>query len=146
MKTYSAKPSDVSRKWYVFDASELPMGRLASEVAKVLLGKNKPQFTKHIDVGDFAVVINTEKLIASGNKAKDKIYYRHSGYPGGLKSRTLEEQMTRDPNKIIYNAVRGMLPVNKLRPDRLKRLKLYSGEEHSHSAQKPEKISLKGTK
>ena len=142
MKTYSAKPTDVSRKWYVVDASEVNLGRLSTRVASLLLGKDKPQFTKHIDCGDYVIVINAAQLKVTGNKGEKKIYYRHSGYPGGLKQRTLNEQLERDPSVIIQKAVRGMLPVNKLRDERLKRLKVYSGSEHNNAAQKPETLSL----
>jgi len=142
VKTYSAKPTDVSRKWYVVDASEVNLGRLSTRVASLLLGKDKPQFTKHIDCGDYVIVINAAQLKVTGNKGEKKIYYRHSGYPGGLKQRTLNEQLERDPSVIIQKAVRGMLPVNKLRDERLKRLKVYSGSEHNNAAQKPETLSL----
>ncbi len=143
MRTYSAKPSDVTRKWYVVDASEVPLGRAAAQIATLLTGKNKPQYTKHIDCGDYVVVINADKLVVTGNKMSDKKYYRHSGYPGGIKEATLAEKMAKDPTEVIYRAVRGMLPVNKLRDERLKRLKIYAGSEHNHEAQKPEVFSLK---
>ena len=146
MKTYSAKPSDVTRKWYVIDASEAPLGRLSTKVATLLTGKEKPMFTHHIDCGDFVVVINAEKLVVTGKKKDDKMYYRHSHYPGGIKESTLAFEMDKDPTNVIKQAVRGMLPVNKLRDDRLKRLKVYSGSEHGHEAQKPEALSLKGDK
>lgn len=146
MKTYSAKPADVKRDWFVVDASELPLGRLSSKVAQLLTGKGKPQFTHHIDCGDYVVVINSDRLIASGKKLDDKIYYRHSGYPGGIKQRTLGEQLEKDSTKVIYDAVRGMLPVNKLRDERLKRLKIYVGAEHNHEAQKPKQLKLKEEK
>jgi large subunit ribosomal protein L13 len=146
MKTYSAKPSDVSRKWYVVDASEAPLGRLATQVATLLTGKGKPQFTKHIDVGDYVIVINAAQTVATGNKADKKIYYSHSNYPGGLKEATLAEKMTKDPTFAIRNAVRGMLPVNKLRDERLNRLKVYTDAEHQHEAQKPVNYSVKGKK
>lgn len=143
MKTFSAKPSDVTRKWYVVDASEAPVGRLATVVATLLTGKGKPSFTKHIDTGDFVVVINADQLVVTGNKMEDKIYYRHSGHPGGLKETKLRHQMDKDSTAVIEHAVRGMLPVNKLRAERLKRLKVYAGTEHKHEAQKPEKFNLK---
>ena len=143
MKTYSAKPSDVTRKWYLIDASEVPLGRLATQVATYLSGKHKPMYTAHIDVGDYVVIINADQLVATGEKMKTKMYYRHSGYPGGLKERRLEEQMVVDSTAVITKAVRGMLPVNKLRDERLKRLKVYAGAEHAHEAQKPEKVSIK---
>lgn len=143
MKTYSAKPSDVTRKWYVIDASEAPMGRVATQVAQLLTGKGKPQFTHHIDCGDYVIVINAEQTIATGDKANKKVYYKHSNYPGGLKEATLAEKMVKDPAFAITHAVRGMLPVNKLRDERLKRLKVYAGNEHQHEAQKPTVISVK---
>lgn len=142
-KTYSAKPSDVIRQWYLVDASELPLGRLATRVAQLLTGKGKPQFTQHIDCGDYVIVVNAEKLVVTGKKLNNKVYYHHSGYPGGIKARTLNEQLDRDPTEIIFKAVRGMLPVNKLRDERLKRLKIYAGAEHNHEAQKPQTINLK---
>jgi large subunit ribosomal protein L13 len=143
MKTYSAKPTDVTRKWHLVDASELPLGRLSTKIAVLLTGKEKPMFTKHIDCGDFVVVVNAGKLKVTGNKLQGKIYYRHSGFPGGIKQATLEEKMNSDPTSVIIHSVRGMLPVNKLRDDRLKRLKVYVNEAHNHEAQKPEKINLK---
>jgi large subunit ribosomal protein L13 len=143
MKTYSIKPKDISRKWYVLDASEVPLGRLATAAASLLLGKAKPTITPHMDGGDYVIVINSASLVVTGNKRKDKTYYRHSGYPGGLYERTLQEQLERDPNKVIFDAVRGMLPVNKLRDGRLARLKIYPNDQHNHAAQKPTAISLK---
>lgn len=143
MKTYSAKPSDVTRKWYVVDASELPLGRVATQVATLLTGKGKPQFTQHIDCGDYVIVINAEKLQVTGGKLDSKMYYRHSNYPGGLKEATLREKMEKDPTQVIIHAIRGMLPVNKLRDGRLARLKVYAGAAHNHEAQKPEMISVK---
>ncbi|HEX4774161.1 MAG TPA: 50S ribosomal protein L13 [Candidatus Saccharimonadales bacterium] len=142
MKTFSAKPTDVERKWYVLDASEAPMGRLATLAATLLTGKGKPQFTKHIDCGDFVVIVNAEQTVVTGDKLNKKVYYRHSSYPGGLKEATLAEKMTKDPTFAITNAIRGMLPVNKLRDERLKRLKVYAGSEHQHEAQKPQVISV----
>jgi large subunit ribosomal protein L13 len=146
MKTYSAKPSDVTRKWYVVDASEAPLGRVSTKVATLLLGKEKPMFTKHVDVGDYVIVINAEALVTTGGKLDRKMYYKHSGYPGGLKEKTMRDVMEDDPTKVIIQAVRGMLPVNKLRDGRLGRLKVYAGSEHQHEAQKPEKISVKDVK
>lgn len=143
MSTYSAKPQDVTRQWYVVDASEAPLGRVATEIAQLLTGKSKPMFTKHIDCGDYVVVINADKIQVTGGKMEKKIYYRHSGFPGGIKQRTLQEQMDRDPTEAITHAVRGMLPVNKLRDDRLARLKVYAGTEHNHEAQKPQKYTVK---
>ena len=146
MKTYSAKPSDVTRKWYVLDASEAPLGRVATKAATLLTGKGKPMFTKHIDTGDFVIIVNADKLVVTGKKATDKMYYRYSGYPGGLTEQSLLQVMEKDPTIVIEKAIRGMLPVNKLRPERLKRLKVYRGEEHLHEAQKPQTISVKDVK
>lgn len=146
MKTYSAKPSDVTRQWYVVDASEAPLGRVATRIATLLTGKGKPQFTKHIDCGDFVVVINAASVATTGDKVNKKVYYRHSGYPGGLKEATLGEKLEKDPAFAITKAVKGMLPVNRLRDERLKRLKVYAGAEHRHEAQKPTVISVKDNK
>lgn len=142
-KTYSAKPSDVVRKWYVVDASEIPLGRLSTKVADLLTGKSKPMYTKHIDCGDYVVVINAANLVVTGKKLEDKMYYKHSNYPGGLTETTLKFEMEKDPTKVIHKSVRGMLPINKLRSDRLLRLKIYAGSEHNHAAQKPEELKLK---
>jgi large subunit ribosomal protein L13 len=142
-KTFSAKPTDVERKWYVIDAAEAPLGRLSTQVATLLTGKGKPQFTKHIDCGDFVIVINTDNLVVTGKKMEDKMYYKHSGYPGGLKELQLKEKMAKDSTEVIFKAVRGMLPVNKLRDGRLARLKIYAGAEHNHEAQKPVAFSIK---
>lgn len=143
MKTYSAKPADVTRKWYVVDASDATLGRVATEVASLLIGKSKPQFTHHIDCGDYVVIINAKDLVVTGDKLTTKKYYHHSGHPGGLRERTLQEQLQRDPTEVIFHAVRGMLPVNKLRDGRLARLKIYADAEHKHDPQQPETISLK---
>jgi large subunit ribosomal protein L13 len=143
MKTYSAKPDDVTRKWYVIDASEAPLGRVATQIATLLTGKGKPMFTKHIDTGDFVVVVNAANVQVTGNKMDTVMYYRHSGYPGGLKELSMRDKLAKDPTAAVYHAVRGMLPVNKLRDARLARLKIYGGAEHNHEAQKPEAISVK---
>lgn len=142
MKTFSQKPAEVTRKWYIVDASEAPLGRLATTVASLIIGKGKPSVTSHTDGGDYVVVINTDKLVVTGNKMQGKMYYRHSNFPGGLKSATLAQTMDKDSTAVIIQAVRGMLPVNKLRADRLARLKVYPGTEHNHEAQQPEKLSL----
>jgi len=134
MKTYSAKPTDVTRIWHVLDASKTPLGRLSTVAARLLLGKDKPSFTHHIDVGDYVIVINAGSLIVTGNKVAKKTYYRHSGFPGGLYKRTLGEM---DPVSVIEHSIRGMLPVNKLRKGRLARLKVYKSAEHNHTAQNP---------
>ncbi len=143
MKTFSAKPSDVTRTWYVVDASEAPLGRLATKVATLLTGKGKPQFTHHIDTGDYVIVINADKLVVTGGKESKKMYYRHSGYPGGLKEATLQNVLDTDSTRAVIQAIRGMLPVNKLRDARLLRLKVYKGADHGHEAQKPVTLSLK---
>ena len=146
MKTFSAKPSDVTRKWYVIDASEAPLGRIATKAATLLTGKGKPQFTQHIDTGDFVVIVNAANIKVTGQKLTDKKYYRHSGYPGGLHEASLKDVLANNPERAMQEAIRGMLPVNKLRDGRLQRLKIYAGAEHNHAAQKPEPISMKGTK
>jgi large subunit ribosomal protein L13 len=143
MKTYSAKPSDITRKWYVLDASKAPVGRVATQAAKLLTGKDKPQFTQHIDCGDYVIVINAANLVVTGDKLNQKMYYHHSHFPGGLKEATLAEKMAKDPTEVLVHAIRGMLPVNKLRDGRLARLKVYADAEHKHEAQKPEVISVK---
>ncbi|OGL30302.1 50S ribosomal protein L13 [Candidatus Saccharibacteria bacterium RIFCSPHIGHO2_02_FULL_47_12] len=146
MKTFSQKPADVTRKWYVIDASEATLGRVSTVVARLLIGKDKPTVTSHVDGGDFVIVVNAANLKVTGNKMLDKVYYRHSGHPGNLRARRLEEQMALNPTKVIEKAVYGMVPVNKLRDGRMKRLKIYAGAEHDHAAQKPEQLSLKESK
>jgi large subunit ribosomal protein L13 len=144
MKTYSAKPTEVERKWYLLDASEITMGRLSTKAAKLLTGKEKPMFTHHIDCGDYVVIVNADKLQVTGNKLEAKKYYRHSHYPGALKETTLAEKITRGKSpEALEHAIRGMLPVNRLRAGRLARLKIYAGSEHQHEAQKPVAISAK---
>lgn len=142
MKTYSAKPADVTRVWHIVDASEAPLGRISTVIATLLTGKGKPIFTKHIDCGDYVIVVNTDNLVVTGNKMEDKMYYRHSGFPGGLKEAQLKDKMAKDSTEVIFKAVRGMLPVNKLRDGRLARLKLYPGTQHNHEAQKPVEYSV----
>ena len=142
-KTYSAKPTEVTRKWYLVDASEAPLGRISTFIARKLTGKDKPMFTSHIDCGDFVVVINADNLVVTGEKAEDKMCYRHSGYPGNLKEATLKEKQAKKSGEVIRLAVKGMLPKNKLVDERLKRLKIYAGAEHAHTAQGPEKVSVK---
>ncbi len=146
MKTYSAKPTDVIRKWYVIDAAEAPLGRVATKVATLLTGKEKPMFTQHIDTGDYVIIINAKNLVVTGAKMTDTMYYHHSHFPGGLKEATLAEKMEKDPTHALFHAIRGMLPVNKLRDGRLERLKIYADAEHKHEAQKPQTISVKGGK
>lgn len=143
MKTFSAKPAEVTRKWYVIDASDAPLGRVATVAASLLIGKGKPSVTAHVDGGDFVVIVNSKNLVVTGNKMIDKTYYQHSQYPGGLKEASLSEKLVKDPNSVIFKAVRGMLPVNKLRDGRLQRLKVYEDSQHKHEAQQPEVISVK---
>lgn len=140
MKTYSAIPADVTRTWHILDASKTPLGRLSTIAARLLLGKGKPSFTHHIDVGDYVIVINANSLVTTGNKMANKAYFRHSGFPGGLYKRTLSEM---DPIRVIEHSVRGMLPVNKLRKERLARLKIYSDDQHNHRAQNPVQFDIK---
>ena len=135
MKTYSTKASDIKREWYVVDASGEVLGRLSTRVAGLLMGKHKPLFCRNLDVGDFVVVINADKIRVTGNKAKQKLYHRHSGYPGGLKSISLEKMMQTHPTRVIEHAVKGMLPHNKLNAGRMKRLKVYAGDTHPHQGQ-----------
>ena len=142
-KTFSQKSADVSREWFLVDAAELPLGRIATIIADKLIGKNKPTYTPHIDGGDYVVVINAKDTVVTGNKETGKVYYRHSGFPGGIKDATLKEVREKFPERIIENAVKGMLPKNKLADERMKRLKIYAGPEHNHAAQTPEKVEVK---
>jgi large subunit ribosomal protein L13 len=137
MRTYTAKPREIEQSWYLVDAESQTLGRLATRVADLLRGKGKPQYTPHIDTGDFVVVVNAEKIHVTGNKLQQKIYYRHSGYPGGLRERTLAEQLDRRPEEVLRRAVKGMLPRNKLASAQLNKLKIYAGPEHPHAAQNP---------
>ena len=140
MKTYSAKPGEVQRNWWVVDADGKTLGRLASEIAIILRGKNKPQYTPHTDTGDFVVVVNAEKIAVTGTKLTTKIYYRHSGYPGGLKSESLGHLLDRRPAEVLRKAVKGMLPKNRIAAQQLTKLKIYAGPKHPHVAQKPEEL------
>jgi large subunit ribosomal protein L13 len=142
MKTYVATPTTRERNWLVVDASGKTLGRLATQVADTLRGKRKPEYTPHIDVGDFVIVVNAEKVTVSGRKREQKLYYRHSGYPGGLRSRTLAEMLERRPEEVIRRAVKGMLPRNRLGRAQLRKLKVYAGPEHPHAAQKPEPMEV----
>lgn len=142
-KTYSQKPTEVTRKWILIDASEAPLGRVANLIAKHLIGKYKPTYTPHIDGGDYVVVINADNLVVTGNKEKAKTYYRHSGFPGGISSASLSEVREKDASRAIIAAVKGMLPKNKLVDERMKRLKVYNGSEHTHAPQKPVKVEVK---
>src|SRR6187455_2664653 len=143
MKTWNAKPGEVERTWYVVDAEGQTLGRLATQIADTLRGKGKPEYTPHVDSGDFLVVVNAEKIHVTGNKLDQKMYHRHSGYPGGLRSRTLREQLERRPTEVIRKAVKGMLPRNKLGRAQLLKLKVYVGPEHPHVAQAPEPMEVK---
>ncbi|MBQ9029618.1 50S ribosomal protein L13 [Candidatus Saccharibacteria bacterium] len=140
MKTYSQKSAEISREWWVIDASTLPLGKLAVVVADKLMGKSKVTYTPHIDNGDYVIVTNAKSLKVTGNKLTDKKYYRHSGFPGGLKELRLEEIIEKDPSMAIKAAVKGMLPKNKLAADRLERLRIFDGAEHTHAAQAPKEI------
>lgn len=142
-KTYSAKPTEVTRNWHLIDASEAPLGRIATTIATLLTGKNKPMYTPHIDCGDYVVVINASKVVATGNKMDSKMYYRYSGFPGGLKEMTLAQKLEKDPTAVIELAVKGMLPKNKLASERMARLRVFTGEEHGHTAQQPKKVEVK---
>jgi large subunit ribosomal protein L13 len=142
MKTYSAKPGEVTREWYLVDAEGKTLGRLATQIADTLRGKRKPQYTPHVDTGDFVIVVNAEKIQVTGNKLDQKRYYRHSGYPGGLRSRTLREQLERRPTEVLRIAVKGMLPKNRLARQQITKLKIYAGPEHPHEAQNPRLLEL----
>lgn len=140
MKTYSQKSSEINREWWVIDASTLPLGKLAVVIADKLMGKSKVTYTPHIDNGDYVVVTNAKNIVVTGDKMTKKMYYRHSGYPGGLKELKLHEVLEKDPARVIREAVKGMLPKNKLAADRLSRLRVFEGEEHAHTAQTPKEI------
>lgn len=142
-KTYSQKSSEITRRWILIDAKDATLGRLSTQIAKYLIGKYKPTYTPHIDNGDYVVVINAAEVPVTGAKETDKIYYRHSGFPGGIKDAQLKEVREKFPERIIESAVRGMLPKNKLSPERMARLKIFAGSEHAHTAQKPEKVEVK---
>ena len=142
MKTYMASPATIERKWYVVDATGYTLGRLSSEIAKILRGKNKPQFTPHIDTGDYVIVINAEKIKVTGKKLDQKIYYHHSDYVGGMKETTLKEKLAKKPESVIELAVKGMLPKGPLGREMYKKLFVYAGAEHPHAAQKPEELTF----
>ncbi len=144
MKTYSAKPLEVERKWHLIDATDQHLGRLAVVAANLLRGKNKPQYTPNVDTGDFVIIINAEKVKVTGTKETDKIYYHHTGYPGGLRSASFKEMMEKDPRKPIEKAIKGMLPHNTLGSEQFNKLKVYVGDKHNHEAQKPVKYEFKG--
>ena len=142
MRTYTTKPDDITREWYVSDATGLPLGRLASQIASVLRGKHKPIFSPHMDCGDFVIVINAEKVRVTGDKLDQKMYYRHSQYPGGLKTISLRDQLKQHPDRVIRLAVRGMLPKNRLGRQMIKKLKVYREPDHPHQAQQPKPLSM----
>ncbi|MFV0477201.1 MAG: 50S ribosomal protein L13 [Parahaliea sp.] len=142
MKTFSAKAEDVSRDWYIVDASDKTLGRLASEIAHRLRGKHKPEYTPHVDTGDYIVVVNAEKIRVTGNKTKDKMYHHHTGYPGGLKSISFEKLIDKAPERVLQGAVKGMLPRNPLGRAMFKKLKVYAGTEHPHAAQQPQVLNI----
>lgn len=142
MKTQFAKKGEVDRKWYVLDANGMVLGRLASRVAAYLRGKTKPVFTPNVDTGDFVIVVNVDKVRLTGRKLDEKVYYHHSGYPGGLKAETARELLNKNPERLIIDAVKGMLPKNRLGRAMLKKLKVYKGTEHPHTAQKPETLNI----
>src|SRR3954447_18579436 len=142
VKTYVANSTTRERNWYVVDATGQTLGRLATQIADALRGERKPEYTPHVDTGDFVIVVNAEKIAVTGNKRAEKRYYRHSGYPGGLKSRTLEEMLERRPEEVIRLAVKGMLPRNRLARQQLRKLKVYAGPDHPHAAQKPQSLEV----
>ncbi len=142
IKTYTPKQDDIQREWFVIDAKDQTLGRLATQVAVLLRGKHKPIYAPHLDVGDFVIIINADKIRVTGDKLDQKVYYRHSGYPGGIKSRTLREQLNRYPDRVIRTAVRGMLPKNSLGRAVIKKLKVYAGDKHPHQAQQPKVYEL----
>ena len=143
MKSYMARPLEVERKWYVVDAEGKHLGRLATEIVRVLRGKNKPQYTPHVDVGDFVVVVNADKVVVTGRKAEQRVYRRHSGYPGGMKETSYEQMLARKPTEILRKAVYGMMPKTRLARKQFKKLKIYAGPEHPHSAQDPQELEVK---
>ena len=140
MKTWNAKPGEIERRWYLVDAEGQTLGRLATRIAETLRGKGKPQYTPHVDTGDFVVVVNAEKIVVTGKKLDEKMYYRHSGYPGGLRARPLRDELERRPPEVLRKAVRGMLPRNRLGRAQLRKLKIYAGGEHPHAAQAPQPL------
>ena len=142
MKTFSAKPAEVRRDWFVIDATDKTLGRMATEIARRLRGKHKPEYTPHVDTGDYIVVVNAEKVQVTGNKPKDKMYHRHTGYPGGLKSMPFEKMIQSHPERLIELTVKGMLPKNPLGRAMLIKLKVFAGPEHNHSAQQPQALEI----
>ena len=143
-KSYMANAQTIERKWFVVDATDLVLGRVSTEVASLLKGKHNPTYTPHVDCGDYVIIVNAEKVALTGNKLDDKLYYRHSGYPGGLKSRTAKRMLELQPQKVLEKSIRGMLPKNRLGEDMYRKLFVYVGSEHPHQAQKPEVYTLRG--
>lgn len=143
VKTYSQKPSEIERRWLLIDASQAPVGRVATQIAGYLIGKSKPTYTPHIDAGDYVVVINAKDAVFTGNKETEKKYYRHSGFPGGIRDASVQEVREKFPERLIEASVRGMLPKNKLQAERMKRLRVFAGAEHTHEAQTPQKVEVK---
>ena len=143
MKSYMARPQEVERKWYVVDAEGKTLGRLATEIARILRGKNKPQYTPHVDTGDFVVVVNADKVVVTGKKAEQKVYRRHSGYPGGMKETSYARMMERKPTEILRKAVHGMMPRTRLARQQFRKLKIYAGPEHPHAAQNPQRLEVR---
>jgi len=143
MKSYMARPREVERNWYLIDAEGQTLGRLATEIARLLRGKNKAQYTPHVDTGDFVVVVNAEKVVVTGRKAEQKVYYRHTGYPGGLRETNYEVMLGRKPTEILRKAVRGMMPKTRLGRQQLRKLKIYAGPEHPHEAQNPQPYEVR---
>jgi large subunit ribosomal protein L13 len=143
MKSYMARPLEVERKWYVVDAEGKHLGRLATEIVRVLRGKNKPQYTPHVDVGDFVVVVNADRVAVTGRKAEQRVYRRHSGYPGSMKETSYEQMLARKPTEVLRKAVYGMMPKTRLARKQFKKLKIYAGPEHPHSAQDPQTLEVR---
>ncbi len=143
MKSYMARPSSVERRWHLIDAEGRTLGRLASEIAQLLRGKNKPQYTPHVDTGDFVVVVNAERVVVTGKKAEQRVYRRHSGYPGGMKETSYEQMLARKPTEILRKAVYGMMPKTRLARQQFRKLKIYAGPEHPHAAQSPQRLEVK---
>ena len=143
-KTYIPKATEIERRWYIVDAEGLTLGRLATQVATIIRGKHKPSFTPHLDVGDYVIVVNAEKVHVTGNKEEQKFYYRHSGYPGGFRSTSLRDQLDKHPERVIETAVKGMLPHTNLGRDQLKKLKVFAGPNHPHAAQQPTPLEIRG--
>lgn len=144
MRTFTGKTAEIEREWFVVDAENQTLGRLASRIAPILRGKHKPTFTPHLDCGDFVVIVNADKVRVTGRKLDQKLYYRHSGYPGGLKSTSLRDQLENHPERVLQSAIKGMLPKNKLGRRMIRKLKVYAGDSHPHQAQQPKPLDLQG--